>query len=305
MNTNTNRIKQWQEQEALSRFQLIAPLLQEDLDDAKRLQLRKQIAQDNDISVRSIYRYEKAYREGQFAGLKPATREKRRSQKLPENFDLLLEQAIQLRKEVPERSVAQIICILELEGYAAPGVLKRSTLERHLYRAGYGREQMQMYHSVCSENGECLEDGRTTIFLSTCGENEAEVPKELVDFLKYVKNPGELPETEKRDSYEASVERQVQRIKRDREMEAQYMMLEEMLKDEREAGRKEGYEAGKNEGLKIGRLEGEERTMELVNVLMSQGRFEDLKRCLEDRAFREELLEQLGIKGKEKYHESI
>ena len=116
MNTNTNRIKQWQEQEALSRFQLIAPLLQEDLDDAKRLQLRKQIAQDNDISVRSIYRYEKAYREGQFAGLKPAAREKRRSQKLPENFDLLLEQAIQLRKEVPERSVAQIICILELEG---------------------------------------------------------------------------------------------------------------------------------------------------------------------------------------------
>ena len=95
MNTNTNRIKQWQEQEALSRFQLIAPLLQEDLDDAKRLQLRKQIAQDNDISVRSIYRYEKAYREGQFAGLKPAAREKRRSQKLPENFDLLLEQAVQ------------------------------------------------------------------------------------------------------------------------------------------------------------------------------------------------------------------
>ena len=55
MNTNTNRIKQWQEQEALSRFQLIAPLLQEDLDDAKRLQLRKQIAQDNDISVRWSY----------------------------------------------------------------------------------------------------------------------------------------------------------------------------------------------------------------------------------------------------------
>ena len=79
-----------------------------------------------------------------------------------------------------------------------------------------------------------------------------------------------------------------QRIKRDREMEAQYMMLEEMLKDEREAGRKEG------------RLEGEEQTMELVNVLMSQGRFEDLKRCLEDRTFREELLEQFGIKGKEK-----
>ena len=44
----------------------------------------------------------------------------------------------------------------------------------------------------------------------------------------------------------------------------------------------------------------EERTMELVSVLMNQERYEDLKRCLEDRAFREELLEQLGIKGKEK-----
>ena len=30
----------------------------------------------------------------------------------------------------------------------APGVLKRSTLERHLYRAGYGREQMQMYRDA-------------------------------------------------------------------------------------------------------------------------------------------------------------
>ena len=73
------------------------------------------------------------------------------------------------------------------------------------------------------------------------------------------------------------------------------MMLEEMLKDEREVGRKEGHEAGKNEGLKIGRLEGEEheeRTLKLVNVLMSQERYEDLKRCLEDRAFREKLLEQ-------------
>lgn len=54
MNTNTSRIKQWQEQEALSRFLLIAPLLRENLDDTKRLQLRKQITQDNDISVRSL-----------------------------------------------------------------------------------------------------------------------------------------------------------------------------------------------------------------------------------------------------------
>lgn len=146
MNTNKAILKQqWQEQEALKRFQLISPLLQTGLDDAKRLQLRRQIAKENDISERSLYRYEKAYKNGQFAGLKPVDRKKHRSQKLPDNFDFLLEQAIQLRKEIPERSVSQIIFILEAEQHVAPGVLKRSTLERHMYKAGFGQKQMQMY----------------------------------------------------------------------------------------------------------------------------------------------------------------
>lgn len=138
MNTNQQIVKQWEEQEALHRFQLISPLLCEDLDNAKKLQLRKKIAEENDITVRSLYRYEKAYREGQFSGLKPATRKKHRSQRLPKNFEFLVEQPVQLRKEVPERSVAQIILILEMEGHVAPGVLKRPTLERHLYKRGFG-----------------------------------------------------------------------------------------------------------------------------------------------------------------------
>ena len=50
-----------------------------------------------------------------FPGLKPQDREPKRSPKLPENFDELLEQAIQLKREVPKRSVRQIIYILELE----------------------------------------------------------------------------------------------------------------------------------------------------------------------------------------------
>lgn len=148
MNTNKNTPRQWQEDQALYRYQLISPLLDEALDDAKRSQLRKQIAEKNDISERSLYRYEKAFRDGSFSGLKPQTREKRRSQQLPDNFDYLLTQAIQLKREVPKRSVNQIILILELEGHVAPGVLKRSTLERHLYAAGFGRRQMQMYHDA-------------------------------------------------------------------------------------------------------------------------------------------------------------
>ena len=143
---NTFTKQQWQDQEALHRFQMISPLLQTGLDDAKRLQLRRAVADENNISVRTLYRYEKAFAEKQFAGLKPADREKHRSQNLPENFEFLLEQAIQLRKEVPERSVAKIIYILEAEGLVTPEILKRSTLERHIYRDGYG-QKTQLYQN--------------------------------------------------------------------------------------------------------------------------------------------------------------
>ena len=74
MNTRISK-QQWQEEEALRRFQLISPLLQADLDDAKRIMLRKKIAEENNVSVRSLYRYEKAFSEMQFTGLKPADRE--------------------------------------------------------------------------------------------------------------------------------------------------------------------------------------------------------------------------------------
>lgn len=137
--------KQWQDDVALHRYQMIAPLLSEDLDNAKRVALRKKIAADNNTTIRSLYRYEAAYKAQAFTGLRPVDREKRHTQSLPKNFEELLLEAIQLRREVPERSVAQIILILELENRVAPGVLKRSTLERHLHKAGFGTEHLRIY----------------------------------------------------------------------------------------------------------------------------------------------------------------
>ena len=149
MNTDTVlNTGKWQEDQALERYRLIAPLLDPSLDKGAKGKLRKDIALANEISVRSLYRYESAYQQREFQGLKPMNREKRRSQKLPDNFDELLQEAMQLRREVPERSVEQIITILELEQRVAPGVLKRSTLERHLYRAGFGRRQLQTYREA-------------------------------------------------------------------------------------------------------------------------------------------------------------
>lgn len=138
-------IKKWQDEEALKRYQLIAPLLDENIDDAKRRQLREEIAGKNGISTRSLYRYEEKYRSGEFGGLRPMNRAKRRSQSLPDNYDEIVGEAIQLKKEVPRRSVRQIIKILETEGYALPGAIKASTLQRHLFDAGFGMKQMKRY----------------------------------------------------------------------------------------------------------------------------------------------------------------
>ena len=137
--------KKWQEEEALRRYRLIAPLVDPETDEAKRRKLREEIARKNGISTRTVYRYEAGYREEQFAGLKPKNREKRRKQSLPANYEEIVQEAIQLKREVPKRSVRQIIRILELEGRAAPGVLKRTTLGRHLGEAGLGQKQLRRY----------------------------------------------------------------------------------------------------------------------------------------------------------------
>ena len=137
--------KKWQDEEALKRYQMIAPLLDESLDEGKRRQLREEIAERYGVSKRSIYRYEEKYREGAFEGLRPMNREKRRSQALPDNDEEIVGEAIQLKREVPRRSVRQLIKILESEGYAPPGVIKASTLQRYLYNAGLGVKQMKRY----------------------------------------------------------------------------------------------------------------------------------------------------------------
>ena len=144
MNDDT-KTKKWQEDAALARYKTIAPLTDEELDIAKRNELRLKIAENTGISVRTLYRWEKSFAGNGFAGLKPMNREQRRASKLPGNFDELIDEAIQLKREVPRRSVNQIIYILEGEGLAQPGTLKRSTVQRYLYKAGFGKKQMKKY----------------------------------------------------------------------------------------------------------------------------------------------------------------
>lgn len=120
---------------------------------------------------------------------------------------------------------------------------------------GLGRYQYTFKNVCLEEKGFVLRDGRTTVFLNTCGKNRDEVSEKLVCFLEYIGSdlPGSTRDFQ--DGYVARLQAAVSQIKSSREMEARYMLLEEMLQDEREAGRAQGLAEGKAEGKAEGRAE--------------------------------------------------
>ena len=85
-----------------------------------------------------------------------------------------------------------------------------------------------------------LPDGRKIIYLSTCGKNPAEVPEKLVKFLAFVKADLKESQNNFADSYVQKLQEFIVDVKKSREMEARFMILEEMLRDERNAGKTEG-----------------------------------------------------------------
>jgi transposase InsO family protein len=128
---------------AAERMQLLSPLLAAGVDPAKATQLKAQICAQTGLSERTVRRYLNQYRAGGFGGLKPKGKGRPQAEAvIPAH---ILEQAILLRREVPGRSVAQLIQILEWEGLAQPGQIKRSTLQDKLQERGYSARHMQLY----------------------------------------------------------------------------------------------------------------------------------------------------------------
>lgn len=128
---------------ALQRLQLLTPLITNPLDAAANLQQRAAICEQTGLSDRTVRRYLAAYRNNGFEGLHPKRRTSadRDSVISPD----VLQEAVLLRREVPKRSIAQLIQILEWEGRVAKGVLKRSTLQEKLMERGYSSRHMKLY----------------------------------------------------------------------------------------------------------------------------------------------------------------
>jgi putative transposase len=134
---------------ATFRFEVIAPLVVRTLQPKERAHLLRDLAgrlwklpdgRVIRIHARTIARWVARYRALGYAGLLPEVRSDRgRSRVLSEH---LVARAVALRQEDPERSVLQIIRLLELEGLAEPGRLKRTTVGDALCRAGVSRAEV-------------------------------------------------------------------------------------------------------------------------------------------------------------------
>ena len=106
----------------------------------------------------------------------------------------------------------------------------------------YGEKKyMYTFENRClQDNSLDMQDASRTVFLSTAGENPEEVPESLVKFLKFVHADLEDSTKDFEDAYVRKLQRSVQNIKFSREMEAKYMLLELLMKDEFKAGKAEG-----------------------------------------------------------------
>jgi putative transposase len=135
---------------ALWRYGVIAPLLAPDLERHERARLKQQVVDGEHsgpgqpprrVSERTIERWLKRYREQGFAGLMPRPRKDSGTLKAldPE----VLQRAVALREEAPERSTQQIIRILALDPEKPADGLALSTLSRHLRRLGKNRARLK------------------------------------------------------------------------------------------------------------------------------------------------------------------
>ncbi len=147
-----------QEQLAAFRYSLIAPIVsrQTPMRPGELTRKLQEIASRSytipgshktAVSVRSLERYIAGYRKDGWDGLKPRPRSKKCNRSItPE----VLQQAINLRKERPERSIEQLIYLLERGGIAGPGEIAPSTLSRNLRQAGLSRREL--LHETCEEH---------------------------------------------------------------------------------------------------------------------------------------------------------
>lgn len=144
-------------EEALRRYRIIVPLLEEGLAECEKRNIRWLIREQDGLSGRTLRRYVAAFKQKGFDGLLPRERKDKGSCKaIPVEA---LKMAAEMRQELPARSAERIQQVLASEGFT----VARSTLERQLRQQGLsGRELKAEQKQVVSRRFNRV--GRNTLW---------------------------------------------------------------------------------------------------------------------------------------------
>jgi transposase InsO family protein len=152
-------------QSSVQRFEMIAPLLADGLCAAEKRRFRHEILEKHGISERTLRRYLESYRKYGLKGLEPKGRpEAGKFKAIPQD---VLEIAMECRRELPERSVRNIITILEKDEHIKPGSVSRSTLSHNLLTLGHSTKQLRD-ESGTKAARRFVRVGRNTLWQSDC-----------------------------------------------------------------------------------------------------------------------------------------
>jgi len=146
----------------IQRYEMIAPLLNENLDTFERRRLRARILESSGINERTLRRYVQTYKEKGYRSLADIPRsDKGIARAVPE---LAINEAVALRQELPSRSVRRIIEILEGEKIVKPGEVSRTSLNRHLNQRGYGAAQLRAQNKSALPSSRFERNRRNALF---------------------------------------------------------------------------------------------------------------------------------------------
>lgn len=105
------------------------------------------------------------------------------------------------------------------------------------------------FEERCLEREFALGDGTRKIFLNTRGQNVQEVPQELIHFLHYMEHSTDEYVSQVSEKSITRLHKRVTRLKQRRELEAQYMTVEDLIRSRERKAMTAGKAEGKAEAI--------------------------------------------------------
>lgn len=138
------------------------------------------------------------------------------------------------------------------------------------------------FENRCLETDMPLGDKTMKIFFNTKGTNPEDVSEELLAFLAYVEDSMDSCAEKTQSETVHKIHNRIKELKKNREMGAKFMLLEELIKSAEKKAGAEGLVKGRIEGISKGRSEEQNRYSRLILRLAKDGRSDLIVKAASD-----------------------